>query len=121
MWQKKFPGQSTKGRWRCTFLTAFIPKAKVFAQYKERELTLAFHPDHALKHTDELASAQRMLGRSGDPTTLANEVREKRFASSYERRSTKLVKFCVAGEELSFSVGFRMHRRCFVGRYMQDI
>ena len=57
--------------------SVIVPKAKVFAQYKERELTLAFHPDHALKHTDELASAQRMLGRSGDPTTLANEVREQ--------------------------------------------
>jgi hypothetical protein len=55
-------------------LSTHAPPQQVFAHYKERELTLAFHPDHALKHTDELASAQRMLGRSGDPTTLANEV-----------------------------------------------
>jgi hypothetical protein len=47
---------------------------QVFSKYKEKELMLEFHPDKASKKTDELASAQRKLGRSGDPTALANEV-----------------------------------------------
>jgi hypothetical protein len=50
------------------------PPQQVFALFKERELILAFHPDHASKHEDELKSAQKLLHRSGDPTVLANEV-----------------------------------------------